>query len=439
MKILLIWPNSPAELMEGGDLEAISEPIALEYLAAGAQLDGHQVKILDLRLHPTDLDMTLNEFAPDVIGVTAYSMHILSALKICLRAKQLLPGCHTVVGGHHATLLPEDFFEPQIDFIVCGEGVRPFRVLLTSLENNRENPAIAGVWTRRDGTFVNGGPPSVFLIDELPLPDRSLVAADRQAYFIDWMRPVALVRTSVGCPYRCTFCSLWKIMEGQYIMRNIDAVVQEIAGVQEEFVFLIDDEAFINGPRMLKLAQALKAAGVYKRYFAYCRVDTMVRQPGVLAAWRDIGLERLFMGVDAISEKNLLEYNKKIKIAQIETAFKLAADMGIKIFAQFVVNTDFTQREFKQLRHFIEHNRIEYPSFTVLTPIPGTQLLNNFDNVTELQPNGRPNWDLFDCQNVVVKTSLPKEEFKREYVNLYHSFAGVYQQFRRGVNRMAVN
>ena len=134
-------------------------------------------------------------------------------------------------------------------------------------------PAIPGVWARHDGVFVSGGPQMELRLDDLPTPDRSVTAADRASYFIDWMKPVALIRSTLGCPFRCTFCSLWKIMDGKYLMREVDAVVEEMASINEEFVFLVDDEAFINGKRMKLLAEALCSAGLHKRYFAYCRMD----------------------------------------------------------------------------------------------------------------------------------------------------------------------
>src|SRR5947208_548333 len=96
MKVLLIWPNSRNEVLGWGDLGAIAEPLALEYLAAGAQCDGHQVAVLDLRLHPSDLENVLRSYAPDVVGVTAFSMHVLTALAIC-------QSCQYVHGkGRHA-------------------------------------------------------------------------------------------------------------------------------------------------------------------------------------------------------------------------------------------------------------------------------------------------------------------------------------------------
>jgi radical SAM superfamily enzyme YgiQ (UPF0313 family) len=430
MKILLLYPSLRKEIIGYGDMGAVGEPLALEYLAAGAKLDSHEVKILDLRLHPDSLETTLQTFQPDVVGITGYSMHVLRNLATCRLVKSLLPSCYTVVGGHHATLLPEDFFEPQIDFVVRGEGVHPFRTLLRALETGGSIPPIPGVSARQGDNFVDGGAPLSYEIDSLPAPDRSLTGNDRDSYFIDWMKPIALLRTTVGCPYRCSFCSLWKIQDGRYHMRDVERVVAEIASVREECIFLVDDEAFINGKRMLLLAQALKAAGVRKRYFTYCRIDTLLRQPELMSIWREVGLERLFIGIEAVTSNELKDYNKKLEVAQIERGLQAAAQLGIAIFAGFIVSPDYTARSFKQLIRFIEHNRVDYPSFTILTPLPGTAALNTFEHVNEVQANGRPNWELFDLQHAVTQTRLPKEEFAWEYRDLYCVFGSVYSTYR---------
>src|SRR6185436_19514607 len=77
MKILLVYPNANRELIGWGDLGAVAEPLALEYVAAATRADGHEVELLDLRLHPGMLEITLWGFRPDVVGVTGYSMHVL--------------------------------------------------------------------------------------------------------------------------------------------------------------------------------------------------------------------------------------------------------------------------------------------------------------------------------------------------------------------------
>ncbi|MBM4256622.1 MAG: radical SAM protein [Deltaproteobacteria bacterium] len=430
MKVLLIYPKSRVELIGWGDLGAIAEPLALEYLAAGAKQDGHSVQVLDLRLHPDELDSTLQDFVPDIVGVTGYSMHVRRNLALCEHIKERLPHCWTVVGGHHATLLPEDFFVPSIDFVVSGEGVRPFRTLLQILSGAESQKSIPGVWARRDGNFLFGGDPPSFDIDEIVPPDRLVTERDRNAYFIDWMQPIALMRTTVGCPYRCSFCSLWKIMDGVYHMRDIHQVVDELSTIREEFVFMVDDEPFINGRRMMELAKAIRAAHIQKRYFSYCRIDTLLRQPELIQTWREIGLERLFLGIEGISTKELGDYNKRLQIAQVEAGLDVARQLGVAVFAQFIVSPDYDRRDFQRLIRFVEHHKINYPSFTILTPLPGTKGLTTFDHITERQPNGRPNWDLYDLQSPVTKTKLPRTEFVKEYQNLRQVFAGSYTVHR---------
>ncbi|MBL8291327.1 MAG: cobalamin-dependent protein [Bryobacterales bacterium] len=430
MKVLLVWPKARTDPEWGGDLGAVAEPLALEYLAAGVCLDGHEARILDLRLRPDALEGELRGYRPDVVGVTAFSMHVRAALEVCRKAKALLPDVITVAGGHHATFLPEDFFEPQMDHVVIGEGVAPLRALLKRYtEGDRCVSGLQAVWSRAGAKFEFGGPAPKIELANLPVPDRKVTQADRPHYFIDWMKPVALMRSSVGCPYRCTFCSVWQIVDGRYYSRPVDQVVEEAAAIEEEFVFLVDDEAFIQRHRMLELAQALKRAGVRKRFFAYCRMDSLVRQREVVKAWTEVGLERLMMGIDAISENDLVEYNKGYNSAQIEAGLRVAEELGIEVLAQFVVNTNYTKRDFQKLARFVEHHRIRYPSFTVLTPLPGTELMTSFDRIVERQENGRPNWDLFDTQNAVTATYLPRDEFRREYRNLFRLFRGSYSQY----------
>jgi radical SAM superfamily enzyme YgiQ (UPF0313 family) len=219
-------------------------------------------------------------------------------------------------------------------------------------------------------------------------------------------------------------------MDGKYHKRDIERVVDELATIREECIFLVDDEPFVNGRRMLQLAAAIKAAGIRKRYFAYCRIDSFLRQRELMIAWRQIGLERLFFGIEAISGKDLSDYNKRLNIAQIEVGLASARELGIEIFAQFIVNTDYTRREFKQLVRFITHHKISYPAFTILTPLPGTEALRTFDHVIERQPNGRPNWEVFDLQHPVTKTAMGKEEFMQEYRDLRQVFMGSYSAYR---------
>lgn len=429
LKILLVYPDSRLELIEWGELGAIAEPLALEYVASAAIAEGHEVTILDLRLPNKGFEACIAEFRPDMLGLTGYSMHVLRMKELARQCKNLLPECRVVVGGHHATLLPDDFFVAFVDYIAVGEGITAFRNLLRSLAQNASCDSIPGLWCRRDeNVFSFGGTPPPFAINELPMPNRDLLSSQRDQYFIDRMRPIALLRTTVGCPYRCSFCALWRIMDGRYHKRTIEHVVDELRLIREPNVFLVDDEPFIDAHRISSLAEAIRLSGIRKRYFAYCRIDTLIRQRNILVAWREIGLERIFLGIEAVSASELAEYNKAIDVVEIERALTIAKDLGLNVFAQFMVHPRYTKADFRRLVRFIEYNDLDSPWFTILTPIPAGGLLPDFSNICERQLDGRPNWELFDFQHVVSNTSLPKDVFIQEYRSLWRHF---YHKFHR--------
>ncbi|MEN6465309.1 MAG: cobalamin-dependent protein, partial [Syntrophaceae bacterium] len=103
MKILLIQPAKPLKALGGEDF-SIFEPLALEYLAAGVMPD-HDVRILDMRLDG-DLAPVLQEFGPDLVGITSFTVHVNTVKGLFQQIKDFNPAIVTVVGGHHATIMP---------------------------------------------------------------------------------------------------------------------------------------------------------------------------------------------------------------------------------------------------------------------------------------------------------------------------------------------
>ena len=110
MRILLIEPAKAPISMAGEDV-FLFEPLALEYVAAGVSSD-HDVKILDMRLDRR-LRRALEDFSPDVVGITAYTVHADVAKDLFRRVKNWNPEVLTVVGGHHATVAAADFVGPS--------------------------------------------------------------------------------------------------------------------------------------------------------------------------------------------------------------------------------------------------------------------------------------------------------------------------------------
>jgi radical SAM superfamily enzyme YgiQ (UPF0313 family) len=411
MKIMLIEPPK-APLTIGGEDVFIYEPLALEYVAAGVAKE-HDVMILDLRLEK-NLQKTLKEFQPDVVGITSYTVHVNTVNNLSEEIKRWSPKVLTVVGGHHATVVPEDFHSPFIDLIVPGEGVFAFKEIVRRLGRGQGFEGIPGIAFVEGDRLVKTDCRPVIDLDDFPFPERKLTAKHRRQYYSEWMKPLASIRTSKGCPYRCSFCALWKISGGRYLKRKPEKIVEELAGIEENFVFFADDESLVDAARMKTLAKLIKHSGIRKRYFLYGRSDTIVRNPELLRMWREIGLERVFVGLEFFRNEDLKYIGKGSTTSDNEKAVKILQDLDIDIYASFILRPEFKKEDFSALRQYCRQLKLNFPSFAVLTPLPGTDLYDEVKDQLITQ-----NYDYFDFIHTLLPTTLPLKEFYEEYYGLY--------------------
>src|SRR3989338_9625374 len=179
MNILLIQPPSHNPLI---DQFFLFEPLALEYLGAGLKLDGHTVELLDARLEP-DIEEACRRFQPELVGLTGYTSHVNIVKDLAPRLKTILPELFVVVGGHHATVQPEDFNEPDIDVVVIGEGVFTLREIAVALQAGTRLSKIKGIAVPCSEGMGFSTPRPYTDLNALPFPDRSLTAQHRKHYF----------------------------------------------------------------------------------------------------------------------------------------------------------------------------------------------------------------------------------------------------------------
>ncbi|MHB8709035.1 MAG: B12-binding domain-containing radical SAM protein [Desulfuromonadales bacterium] len=418
MNVLLIQPPSQNPLM---DQVYLFEPLALEYLGAGAQQDGHRVRLHDARLDP-DIEGAVREFQPDVIGLTAFTSHLNIVRELALTLRRLRPQVFLVIGGHHATVVPEDFNDSAFDLVVIGEGVVALREILRELAGARDFSGIPGLGIP-DPAGMRFTPPRPYTpLDELPLPDRNLTSAWRSRYFSEWFKPLASVRTSLGCTARCTFCALWAITGGKYLRRDPSKLVEEIKGIAEENVFFCDDESMCDTRRMEQLADLIAAARIRKRYFLYARVDTIVKHPELFAKWAGIGLAQVFVGMEDFSDERLAAMKKGVTTDQQAEAAHILRDLGVMMYASFMVDPAYTREDFRALNAYIRELKLTYATFTVMTPLPGTEL--HASRRHELLSD-KP--ELYDMLHALLPTRLPLPEFYQEMAKLYSGAVPMYR------------
>ena len=207
-------------------------------------------------------------------------------------------------------------------------------------------------------------------------------------------------------------------------------MVEELAGIDEKFVFFADDESLVDAPRMKTLARLIKEAGIRKSYFLYGRSDTIARNPGVLKMWREIGLERVFVGLEFFRDKDLQYIRKGSTTGDNENAVKVLQDLDIDIYASFIVRPEFNKEDFLGFRRYCRKLGLSFASFAMLTPLPGTDFYEQVK--AQLITH---NYDYFDLLHTLLPTTLPLKEFYEEFYNLYKKGVPFGKQFRLAIKK----
>ena len=411
MKILLIQPAQERGL--GFRSLAVVEPLGLESIAGS--LSEHKVKILDLRLE-NHLPGVLQDFQPDFCGINcSFTIDVYQTREISTAIKAWNPKIPVFVGGHHASLSPEDFYCPSIDGVVVGEGEIAIRDLITAWESGNDLKNVPGVVLNRpSGPYYTPERPMVGDLDELPMPARHLTRHYRKHYYLGFQKPFSIMETARGCPYRCDFCSVWKFFNGKCRIKSPEQVIREIKSIPEKFIFLADDNFLLNVPRAKRIAKLLIDNKIKRRFMFQARSDAMVQHPEVIPLLRKAGFWKVYIGFEKIDEDALSQLNKHNSVQNNEEALKILRAHGMEVIASFIIDPSFQAKDFRRLRQYILDRRLYSPSLTILTPLPGTDL---FDRVKERLVT--TNYELFDYVHAVLPTRLKLADFYREFTDLY--------------------
>ena len=411
MKILLIQPAQERGL--GFRSLAIVEPLGLESIAGS--IPGHEIRILDLRLE-NNLPRILQDFQPDFCGINcSFTIDVYQTREIAEAIKAWRREVPVFVGGHHASLSPEDFYCPTIDGVVIGEGEKAMADLVRAWENGEDLQALPGLTLNQaSGVYYTPERSLTSNLDELPIPARHLTNRYRQHYHLGFQKPFSIMETARGCPYRCDFCSVWKFFQGKCRMKSAERVFHEIRTIREKYIFLADDNFLLSVPRAKRIAELLIDNGIRKRLSFQARSDAIVEHPEVIPILRQAGFWKVFIGFEKIDEEAMGALNKHNSVRNNEEALKILRAHGMEIIAAFIIDPSFQVKDFRRLRQYILDRKLYSPSLTILTPLPGTEL---FARVKEKLVT--TNYELFDYVHAVLPTKLKLPDFYSEFTELY--------------------
>jgi radical SAM superfamily enzyme YgiQ (UPF0313 family) len=173
-----------------------------------------------------DIEAELAELRPDVVGISClFTAYYREALEVAARVKKRFDAI-VVVGGSHASAAPEALLaSPHVDFVIRGEGERPFVELLRQLRTHSPIEAVPNLGYKRNHERVLNPIGENFPIDELPLPDLSDFSPRRYGLA---GKPSTFLITSRSCPHKCSFCSVHTTFGRSYRRRALPNVMKEI-------------------------------------------------------------------------------------------------------------------------------------------------------------------------------------------------------------------
>jgi radical SAM superfamily enzyme YgiQ (UPF0313 family) len=426
MKIAFVKP--PVGGILGLEMLTFVEPLGPICVAACLEAEGHECKVFDLRIDGEEHGLDLcKRFAPDVVGLQCnFTTERNRTIRLAKRIKRENPGTFVVVGGHDASRDPSWFNDDVIDAVAVGDGEEVMPPMVDAIQRGHDLATIPGLMLHREGRWVSTGhAPTRKNLDDYPLPARHLIEHYADHYYINFHKPLALMETARGCPFKCNFCSVWKFHESTFREKSPGRVVRELQDIKAEAIFITDDIFWMNVKRGELMAKQIKAAGIKKFFTVQTRTDIICKFPHLIEMWKDCGKLAIFLGLESVTDEGLKAVNKKNTADNNVKAIKILQDLGVGFTPNFIVDPAWNRDDFKRLRDWIDHTGAYNSGFSVLTPLPGTDL---WDSAKEKVTTH--DWEMYDIVHAVLPTTLSLDDFYEEYSGLWRHALDVRYRYR---------
>jgi radical SAM superfamily enzyme YgiQ (UPF0313 family) len=362
LDLLLINPGAAHGIYgELGDSLIAVEPPLWCRLIAGYVRDSHfTVKIIDaeaMQLDPAHVAFLAKELKPRLICLAVYGHQPSASTQqmhgASLTAKAIYNldiGIPVIMVGGHVAALPERTLnEEQITYACNGEGPVTVAWLLdkdNALLSLGRCPGL--VWRDIMKRVHNNEPAHLLDVDALHGDAWDLLPMDKYRAH-NWQcfgdlskrQPYASIYTSLGCPYKCSFCCInAPFQSNRYRMRDPRDVVDEILNLNSKYgvqVFKIVDEMFVLNERHYgAICEGLVASGIADRLniWAYSRIDTV--KPDKLKLLREAGIRWLALGIESGSAFVRDGASKKLKNDDIKGIVRQIQEAGINVIGNYI-------------------------------------------------------------------------------------------------------
>ncbi|MBT3219366.1 MAG: radical SAM protein [Proteobacteria bacterium] len=417
-----------------------SPPLGVAYLAAVAERAGHQATLIDMNGLGTcfsELSQRLTEIEPDIVGVSFMTNQFGNAIKAAQTARSALPQASIVLGGNHASALPEESLGyDAVDYVILREGEVTFLELIEALEGQKIAPQdIKGLAFRHEGQVVRTPPRELIEdLDSLPFPkwdDFPVEAYSDRLVGVGDTHPVFSVLTSRGCPNKCAFCSSHTVFTRKYRKRSAKNIFAELEYLEERFgaqhFHFVDDTLTIDKDRVRELCSLVRDNGKNYRWIANARVNTVSKE--LLREMYLAGCRNLGYGVESGDPAVRKAIAKGISSEQIRNAHTWAREAGLITSSYFMVgNMGETWESIDKTIALAKELNSDNPNCAIATPFPDTTMMAEAEKHGWLRTK---DWDQYITTPHIVPDYLPVssngiltvEEMLRAYYKVSASFA----------------
>ncbi|TWT89821.1 Ribosomal protein S12 methylthiotransferase RimO [Pseudobythopirellula maris] len=367
-RMLSLTPAYPGRWFGG-----VRPPVGISYVEEFVASRGVDTAGIDMNTtrRKKELFRKIEEFKPDVVGVTMMTYQYMSTYDLIDELKARYPHLKFVLGGPHVSALEAGVLDQcqSVDYAIAGEGEIP----MLQLCQGAPPESIAGLHYR-DGESVKSGPPRELVqdLDQFPYPRF-------KSYDLSKYTNEVEISTSRGCPHKCIFCSVPNIMGKQIRYRSAKSVGDEMEHFYKLGIrsFQFGDDNFLaNRHRIKELMHEIESRnfeGAVLRCGQGIRADLINEQ--VLVAMKRAGFKQLGIGVESGSDRIMAIICKHLTVEQVDKAVGLACEQGFDVTLLFVYGTPGeTLEDVQKSIDLAKKHPVMKAFFFNLVPFPGTAL-----------------------------------------------------------------
>jgi magnesium-protoporphyrin IX monomethyl ester (oxidative) cyclase len=412
----------------------------LPQVRLAAQIDGWVVEIADLRIageRERLLDRVRRD-PPALVGISlTFTSNGKEAIDVAAAIRRVSPSTAIVLGGTAPSEDPASFTDTAVDLICFRGGDLAFAALATEIRKTGQAPArFPGFLHREDGRWVlDPGPPSAPMSSLRPYAWHLLPARYWRDYF-QGFRPTGMGQTSEGCPYDCTFCSVWKTHGRKVTVTSLENIRHDFESLPPYIrgFFFADDiwlqatEQQIRGlydPLLEWIVSDFRPRRGDFWMTVETRTDLYLRQEDRFREWiLRGGLKRILFGVEAVTDEQLKNFSKRNTVFKSSEAIRRAAETGAIVTAQFVIPCDADRAYFDEIVRFLEAHRrwIRTSNFTIATPLPGTDLYTeSLAESPELADRKAVSHDAFSLFTALTPMRMDAPEFYEQVARVFRA------------------